>query len=1062
MIKCQRVVTLVSAAAFMGVSALLLGAPSVRAQVAVSDQAVQPSASESGGLEELVVTARKRSEAVQTVPISITAFSQSDLEDKNIDTIEDLRFETPSVYIFADSFRQDTVDITIRGMQNFNQGSGINYDTAAALYIDGVYYARTQGLTGTFFDVANVAVLEGPQGTLVGRNSTGGAVLYTTEQPQNTFGGFFEATVGDYQDRTIQGALNIPVDDKLAIRVAGSLDGREGYLQNIYYNPTTGYRNTTAALGYRKLAGRIAAKFQPDDDLSIIIRGDSDTEHDTGSSYHDLGYFVGAVTSLSRPSICNIPGSCTTSTAAAGTGFTDLQGNYIAPYFTNPTTGAINTNPQSYNALLNSVAREKGNFWTTDSAQTNWDVDHIHTISATIDDTHLDNVEIKLLGGYHWMDTEGIAGSRGDPYVTLQYNYDSPGYKSYDGELTFSGKLFDDQFKWTAGLFYFGEEQPMAYGNASALYSPNYPVPAAISGHQVTLSQYNGYGQGQNESYAGYAQATYNILPDLRVTGGVRYSVDDREASTSAETIKFPATAATTKSTTNAVFYPGAFVYDGISYTGYSLSCSQTNAAGVVLPLSQCYTKLSKTFEKPTFTFSIDYDVFDKTLVYFTTSRGYRAGSVIPTAVPQFDLLQPETAQDYEAGVKSDWELGGMAFRTNGDVYDTQFNNVQTTVALPGVLFATAPGTGPGGTTGPCTQAAFNAGSCSGTTNSSVALNAKAARIYGAEMSLTAKPVPELTLTVGGDYLHAYYTNFTFSVPPGYLLPAAGGYNLSGTPFPLPQRQINASATYVFSGERLGLPIENLSIGGQIYAQSHFAADTQGFNPAQTTQGYLLTDFRVGIQNIYNSDISLSGFVTNAFNTQACQPESGNSGSGAGAGLLNSVPTATFGTPGTSGVLQCIPLPPRMFGVTGKYTFGAPPPPPEAPKGSEYVAPPVVAPTPSVPHSYMVFFDFNKSDLTAQAIAIVDQAAKNAAPSHATQINVTGHTDTVGSDAYNMRLSRRRAESVAAELEKQGIPSSEIAIVAKGKQDLLVPTKDGVREPQNRRVTIVYAGGAIS
>jgi outer membrane receptor protein involved in Fe transport len=85
MIKCQRVVTLVSAAAFMGVSALLLGAPSVRAQVAVSDQAVQPSASESGGLEELVVTARKRSEAVQTVPISITAFSQSDLEDKNID-----------------------------------------------------------------------------------------------------------------------------------------------------------------------------------------------------------------------------------------------------------------------------------------------------------------------------------------------------------------------------------------------------------------------------------------------------------------------------------------------------------------------------------------------------------------------------------------------------------------------------------------------------------------------------------------------------------------------------------------------------------------------------------------------------------------------------------------------------------------------------------------------------------------------------------------------------------------------------------------------------------------
>jgi outer membrane protein OmpA-like peptidoglycan-associated protein len=136
----------------------------------------------------------------------------------------------------------------------------------------------------------------------------------------------------------------------------------------------------------------------------------------------------------------------------------------------------------------------------------------------------------------------------------------------------------------------------------------------------------------------------------------------------------------------------------------------------------------------------------------------------------------------------------------------------------------------------------------------------------------------------------------------------------------------------------------------------------------------------------------------------------------------------------------------------------------EAPAAATTYTPPPVqapAPPPSVAHSYMVFFDFNKSDLTAQALTIVDQAAKNAGPAKATELVVTGHTDTVGSDAYNMRLSRRRAESVAAELEKQGIASSEIEIVAKGKTDLLVPTKDGVREPQNRRVTIVY-GGATS
>ncbi len=128
-----------------------------------------------------------------------------------------------------------------------------------------------------------------------------------------------------------------------------------------------------------------------------------------------------------------------------------------------------------------------------------------------------------------------------------------------------------------------------------------------------------------------------------------------------------------------------------------------------------------------------------------------------------------------------------------------------------------------------------------------------------------------------------------------------------------------------------------------------------------------------------------------------------------------------------------------------------------------YVPPPVVAPAaPKTARSYMVFFDFNKSDLTSQAVSIVDTAAKNAGPAKVTEIEVTGHTDTVGSDAYNMRLSRRRAESVAAELEKQGIPSSEIAIFAKGKKDLLVPTADGVKEPQNRRVQIVYSGGPTS
>jgi iron complex outermembrane receptor protein len=151
---------------------------------------------------------------------------------------------------------------------------------------------------------------------------------------------------------------------------------------------------------------------------------------------------------------------------------------------------------------------------------------------------------------------------------------------------------------------------------------------------------------------------------------------------------------------------------------------------------------------------------------------------------------------------------------------------------------------------------------------------------------------------------------------------------------------------------------------------------------------------------------------------------------------------------------------PRSYGGRLTADFGGPSD--EATKTTAaYTPPPVVAPAPA-PKSYLVFFDFNKSDLTPQALSIVDTAAANAGPAKVTKLEVTGHTDTVGSDAYNMRLSRRRAESVAAELEAKGISSSEIEIVAKGKRDLLVPTADGVKEPQNRRVQIVYEGGPTS
>ena len=152
------------------------------------------------------------------MPISITALSQADLDKLSVRTIEDLKYVSPSVYIAPTSFRQDTLNVTIRGQRNFDAPSGggnpgLGFDTASAVYKDGVYYARAVGLGGSLFDLDSVQVLKGPQGTLVGRNTTGGAILYQSRDPGPDVGGYVQGTLGDYARAGLQGAVNLPLTD---------------------------------------------------------------------------------------------------------------------------------------------------------------------------------------------------------------------------------------------------------------------------------------------------------------------------------------------------------------------------------------------------------------------------------------------------------------------------------------------------------------------------------------------------------------------------------------------------------------------------------------------------------------------------------------------------------------------------------------------------------------------------------------------------------------------------------------------------------------------------------
>jgi iron complex outermembrane receptor protein len=305
---------------------------------------------------------------------------------------------------------------------------------------------------------------------------------------------------------------------------------------------------------------------------------------------------------------------------------------------------------------------------------------------------------------------------------------------------------------------------------------------------------------------------------------------------------------------------------------------------------------------------AIDHDLWQGTLVYATTRSGYRSGAINSTAInPDVTVAQPENILDYEAGIKSDWRLFGMPVRSNIDGYFSDYHDIQTLVSLPNITIATTT------SGGACTQTAYNANNCLNVTNDNVTLNAGAAHIYGAEWDVTILPIPQLTLNASGSYLSAHYTNFTFAPPPGYLLPT-GGTDLTGSPFPLPVWQTNETATYATGLKNIaGVAIDDLTFTAHYYWQSRYLANMTGFDPSQRAGAYGLWNLRLDILNIADKHMDVAFLMDNVANTKACLPEY--------SGVLNSAPNASFGIANTAGVLQCVPLQPRMAAISLKYQF---------------------------------------------------------------------------------------------------------------------------------------------
>lgn len=203
------------------------------------------SASAHAQLEEIVVTATKRAESIQDVPISISAYSGDFIEESDMQTLQDLSLYAPN-FTFATSSQPQNARIIVRGIGSVGNSA---IETSVGVFVDGVYYPRPGSVLGNLLDIEAVEVLRGPQGTLFGRNTAAGAINIRTRDPRSEIGGHVEFGFGDYSMGSLEGVFNLPIIDGVAARVAGKYSSRDGFGFNTLTDKEIGDRDDLTLRG---------------------------------------------------------------------------------------------------------------------------------------------------------------------------------------------------------------------------------------------------------------------------------------------------------------------------------------------------------------------------------------------------------------------------------------------------------------------------------------------------------------------------------------------------------------------------------------------------------------------------------------------------------------------------------------------------------------------------------------------------------------------------------------------------------------------------------------------
>ncbi|WP_199902569.1 TonB-dependent receptor [Azospirillum sp. B4] len=244
---------------------------------ALAQQAQAPG-TEPASLDEIVVTAQRRAEKLQDVPVTVTAFSAEEIEEARIRQIDDVASRTPGLSF--DAFPASQPRISVRGIGSSDRGAA--GDPSSAVFLDEIYLGRPAAVAFDAFDVARIEVLKGPQGTLFGRNVVGGAINVVTNRPKlDVVDAALEATVGNYDRLEGAGFVNAPVvDGKLAVRASAAWRTHDGYVKNTYTGDRVEDQDTRS--------GRFQVYAEPSENLRLSLSVDGTRDRGNGPAQHVL------------------------------------------------------------------------------------------------------------------------------------------------------------------------------------------------------------------------------------------------------------------------------------------------------------------------------------------------------------------------------------------------------------------------------------------------------------------------------------------------------------------------------------------------------------------------------------------------------------------------------------------------------------------------------------------------------------------------------------------------------------------------------------------------------